>query len=42
MSTQRCTECGGRGIVYIDALIWYTCPVCGGSGYEIPEEDAEQ
>lgn len=42
MSTQRCTECGGRGIVYIDAFIWYACPVCGGSGYEIPEEDAEQ
>ena len=42
MSTQRCTECGGRGIVYIDAFIWYTCPVCGGSGYEETSEEAEE
>ena len=39
MSTQRCTECGGRGIVYFDALIWYTCPECGGSGYVTTDDE---
>lgn len=43
MSTQRCTECGGRGIVYIDDCRWYTCPECGGSGYVTPDdEEAEE
>jgi len=42
MSTQRCTECGGRGIVYIDDCRWYTCPECGGSGYEETSEEAEE
>ena len=39
MSTQRCTECGGRGIVYIDDCRWYTCPECGGSGYVTPDDE---
>ena len=42
MSTQRCTECGGRGIVYIDVCRWYTCPECGGSGYETSDEEVEE
>ena len=39
MSTQRCTECGGRGIVYIDDCRWYTCPECGGSGYVTTDDE---
>ena len=42
MSTQRCTECGGRGIVYIDDFRWYTCPECGGSGHETSDEEVEE
>ena len=42
MSTQRCTECGGRGIVYIDVCRWYTCPECGGSGHETSDEEVEE
>ena len=39
MSAQRCTECGGRGIVYIDDCRWYTCPECGGSGYVTTDDE---
>lgn len=39
MSAQRCTECGGRGIVYIDVCRWYTCPECGGSGYVTTDDE---
>ena len=43
MSTQRCPECGGRGIVYIDVCRWYACPECGGSGYvTTDDEEAEE
>lgn len=39
---SMCTECGGRGIIYVDAGRWYTCPVCGGSGYEETSEEVEE
>lgn len=39
---SMCTECGGRGIVYVDAGRWYTCPECGGSGYATSDEEGEE
>ena len=36
---SMCTECGGRGIVYVDVGRWYTCPECGGSGYVTTDDE---